>query len=151
MANPTGRGGFRKGKSGNPRGRQMGSRNKATVLVDQLFDEKLFGPDNKAAALIDKAIEMAAVGDTACMRLVFERIAPARKDRPVYFALPDMKEAKDAVAASAAIVSAVAVGELTPSEAAELSKVVDSYARTLQTVELEDRLTKLEKALERAP
>jgi hypothetical protein len=142
---------FRKGESGNPQGRQRGSRNKATVLVDQLFDEKLFGDDNKAAAIIDRAIQMAEGGDTACMRLVFERIAPARKDRPVFFKLPTMAAAKDAVTASAAIVSAVAAGDLTPSEAAELSKVVDSYARTLQTVELEERLTKLEKALERAP
>jgi hypothetical protein len=142
---------FGRGKSGNPKGRAKGSRNRATLLADQLFEDKLFSDDNKAAALIDKAIQMAESGDTACMRLVFERIAPARKDRPVYFALPAMKEGKDAVTASAAIVSAVAVGELTPSEAAELSKVVDSYARTLQTVELEDRLTKLEKALERAP
>jgi hypothetical protein len=96
--------------------------------------------------LIDKAITMAESGDTACMRLVFERIAPARKDRPVHFALPEMKEAKDAVSASAAIVAAVAAGELTPAEAGELAKVVDGYARTLQAVEFEERLSKLEGA-----
>lgn len=89
---------------------------------------------------------MAEGGDTACMRLVFERIAPARKDRPVCFELPKMADAKDAVQASAAIVAPVAVGELTPAEAAELSKVVDSYARTLQAVEFEERLSRLEKA-----
>jgi hypothetical protein len=54
-----------------------------------------------------------------------------------------MQEAKDAVNASTAIVDAVATGELTPMEAAELSKVVDGYARTLQTVEFEERLSKL--------
>ena len=32
---------------------------------------------------------------------------------------------------------------------AELSKVVDSYARVLQAVEFEERLSKLEKALQR--
>jgi hypothetical protein len=58
-----------------------------------------------------------------------------------------MQEAKDAVNASAAIVDAVATGELTPTEPAELCKVVDSYARSLQTVELEERLSKLEKAV----
>jgi hypothetical protein len=55
----------------------------------------------------------------------------------VQFELPAMTEAKDAVNASASIVAAVAGGELTPNEAAELSKVVDSYARTLQAVEFE--------------
>jgi hypothetical protein len=51
------------------------------------------------------------------------------------------------VSALAAIVGAVAAGDLTPAEAAELSKVIDGYARALQAVELEARLTKLEKAI----
>jgi len=71
----------------------------------------------------------------------------AWKDRPVCFELPRMTESKDAASASAAIVAAVAAGELTPMEAAELSKVVDGYARTLQAVEFEERLSKLEKAV----
>jgi hypothetical protein len=73
---------------------------------------------------------------------------PVRKDRPVSFELPNMKEAKDAVRASAAIVAAVAGGDLTPIEAAELSKVIDSYARVLQAAEFEKRISKLEKAVE---
>ena len=43
-----------------------------------------------------------------------------------------------------AIVSGVASGELTPSEASELAKVVESYARTLQAVAFEECLAKLE-------
>jgi hypothetical protein len=38
-----------------------------------------------------------------------------------------MNEAKDAVKASAAMVAAVANGDLTPMEASELGKLVDSY------------------------
>ena len=140
---------FQKGQSGNPNGRAKGSRNRATMLVEQIFDERLFGVDRKADAIISKVIEQAANGDTACIRLCFDRFAPSRKDRPVYFALPKMQEAKDAVHASAVIVDAVATGELTPSEAAELSKVIDSYARVLQSVEFEARLTKLEQATEK--
>jgi predicted neutral ceramidase superfamily lipid hydrolase len=59
-----------------------------------------------------------------------------------------MKEARDAVKASEAIVEAVASGDLTPCEAAELSKVVDGYARSLQAAEFEERISKLEKAVE---
>jgi hypothetical protein len=55
-----------------------------------------------------------------------------------------MREARDALNASMAIVSGVASGELTPSEASELAKVVDSYTRTLQTVAFEERLANLE-------
>jgi hypothetical protein len=136
---------YRKGLSGNPKGRPRGSRGHATLLADALFDKALFGPDKKAEAIIAKAVALAECGDTPCMRLCFERIAPARKDRPVHFELPPMCEAKDAVDASAAIVAAVATGQLTPSEAAELSKIVESYTRVLQAADFEVRLGKIEK------
>ena len=55
-----------------------------------------------------------------------------------------MRGARAALDASAAIVSGVASGELTPSEASELAKVIESYTRTLQAVAFEERLAKLE-------
>jgi len=131
---------FRKGQSGNPSGKPKGCRNATTILFDDLLKDN-------AKDLIEKAIEMAKGGDGPALRLCIDRLAPARKDRPVWFDLPEMNEARDAVNASAAIVAAVAGGDLTPSEAAELSKVVDSYARTLQAAEFEERLLKLEKAI----
>ena len=132
---------FAKGQSGNPTGKPKGCRNATTILFDELLKDN-------AKDLIEKAIEMAKGGDGPALRLCIERLAPARKDRPVWFNLPAMNEAKDAVNASAAIVAAVADGNLTPSEAAELSKVVDSYSRTLQAAEFEERILKLEKAVE---
>jgi len=132
---------FAKGQSGNPSGKPKGCRNATTILFDELLKDN-------AKELIEKAIEMAKGGDGPALRLCIERIAPARKDRPVWFDLPAMNEAGDAVKASAAIVAAVAAGDLTPSEAAELSKVVDGYARTLQAAEFEERISKLEKAVE---
>jgi hypothetical protein len=50
----------------------------------------------------------------------------------------------DTVAAVTAIIDAVADGELTPAEAAELSKVVESFTRTVELVEIDERLSKLE-------
>jgi hypothetical protein len=131
---------FKKGQSGNPSGKPKGCRNTTTILFDELLKDN-------AKDLIEKAIEMAKGGDGPALRLCIERLAPPRKDRPVWFELPEMKVARDAVNASAAIVAAVAAGDLTPSEAAELSKVVDSYARSLQSIEFEERLSKLEKAI----
>src|SRR6516164_11555124 len=119
---------FRKGQSGNPSGKPKGCRNATTILFDELLKAN-------AKDLIEKAIEMAKGGDGPALRLCIERLAPARKDRPVWFDLPEMKEARDAVNASAAIVAAVANGDLTPTEAAELSKLVESYARVLQAIE----------------
>ena len=48
-----------------------------------------------AKELIEKAIEMAKDGDGPALRLCIERRAPARKDRPVWFDLPEMNEARD--------------------------------------------------------
>jgi hypothetical protein len=131
---------FAKGQSGNPSGKPKGCRNATTILFDELLKAN-------AKDLIEKAIEMAKGGDGPALRLCIDRLAPARKDRPVWFDLPEMKEARDAVNASAAIVAAVANGDLTPMEASELGKLIESYARTLQAVEFEARLTKLEKAI----
>ena len=132
---------FSKGQSGNPSGKPKGCRNATTILFDELLKDN-------AKELIEKAIEMAKDGDGPALRLCIDRLAPARKDRPVWFDLPEMKEARDAVNASAAIVAAVANGDLTPMEASELGKLVDSYARTLQAAEFDERISKLEKAVE---
>jgi hypothetical protein len=60
--------------------------------------------------------------------------------------MPRIETVADSVKAAAAIASAVADGELTPMEAAELSKVVDGYTRAVETVDLAARLVRLEQA-----
>src|SRR4051812_17528519 len=110
--------------AGNP-GRPKGTRNKATLAVEMLLD-------GEAETLTRKAVEMALAGDTVAMRLCLERILPPRRDRHVPFALPKLETAADAVKATAAIVDAVAAGELTPSEAAELSKLVESFSKAVE-------------------
>jgi hypothetical protein len=123
---------------GNP-GRPKGARNKTTLAVEMLFD-------GEAETLTRKAIELAKAGDITALRLCLDRIVPVRKDRPVAFALPVLEHASDAVRASGAIAKAVADGDLTPMEAAELSKVVEAYARAIQTTELAARIERLEQA-----
>jgi hypothetical protein len=91
-----------------------------------------------------KVIELAKKGDLVAIRLCLDRIAPPRKDRPIPFSLPTLAKAGDASASLAAIIAGVASGELTPGEAGELSKVVDTYARTLLATDLEARVTSLE-------
>ena len=126
-------GGFQKGQSGNPRGRPMGSRNNATLACEALLE-------GQAQALTQKAVEMALAGDTVALKLCLERIYPARKDRPVTFALPPITSARDAADIAAAVTEAVAAGHLTPSEAAELGKVIEIYVKAYQTAELDDRI-----------
>jgi hypothetical protein len=100
--------------------------------------------DGEAERLTRKAIELAKAGDLTALRICMDRIVPPRKDRPVTFDLPDIETAADAAVASAAIVRAVAVGEVTPIEAAELSKIIQSFATTLQVADFEARIAALE-------
>ena len=48
------------------------------------------------------------------------------------FALPKLEKATDAVKASAAIVEAVAAGDLTPAEASELSRLVEGFTQAVE-------------------
>jgi hypothetical protein len=101
--------------------------------------------DGQANALTQKAIDLALTGDMAALRLCLDRILPPRKDRPVYFTLPEVKSAQDAAALASAVLSAVAVGELTPADAAEVGKLIDSYVKAYETAELAERLERLER------
>jgi len=76
-----------------------------------------------------------------------DRLAPPRRDRPVPFALPKLEQAADAVSATAALIESVAAGELTPSEAGELSKLVEAFTKVLHAQELEERISRLEAAV----
>jgi hypothetical protein len=133
---------FEPGKSGNPAGKPRGTRNKVTMAAEALLD-------GEAESLTRKAIELAKGGDITALRLCLDRIVPVRKDRPVIFQLPKLERAEDAVKASAAIVEAVSSGDLTPAEAAELTKVVEGYARAVEANEFDARLTKLEQVAEK--
>src|SRR5262249_377063 len=109
---------FEKGESGNPAGRQRGSGNRATLLMEGLLADD-------AGAIGRKAIEMAKQGDMAAIRLCMDRLAPAPKGEPVAFELPPLDKPADSVAAAAEIVAAVAAGELAPSEAPGLAQGVE--------------------------
>ena len=57
-----------------------------------------------------------------------------------------MKTVSDAVLGMGALVKAVAEGNLTPTEAAELTRMVQAFAKIIETAEFEERIRKLEAA-----
>ena len=118
-------------------GKPHGTRHKATQAVLALLE-------GEGEALTRKAIEMALAGDGAALRLCIDRIAPPRKDNPVTFPLPRMATARDAAEAAAAVLQAVSMGELTPTEGAPVMALVYSYRRTLEITDLEARVAALE-------
>ena len=124
---------FTEGNSGRPKG----SRNKATIAIESLLHAQ-------AEALTQTSVAKALEGDSVTLRLCMERIAPAPKDQPVSFSLPKMKSALDASEAAGSVLSAVSEGELTPIEATRVTGLIDSYRRTLELTEIEQRLQALE-------
>ena len=95
--------------------------------------------------MTQKAIDLALGGDMAALRLCLDRILPPRKDRPVSFTLPTIDSARDAAAVVSSVLAAVAAGQITPTDAAEVGKLIDSYVKAFETAELADRLERLEK------
>ncbi len=124
---------FTSGNSGRPKG----SRNKKTQAIESLLE-------GQAEALTQTAISKALDGDSMALRLCMERIAPAPKDNPVLFALPQIINASDASKAAGNVLTAVSEGNLTPIEATRVMGLIDSYRRTLELTEIENRLKVLE-------
>jgi hypothetical protein len=128
---------WKPGQSGNPNGRPKGSLNATTRMVQALLD-------GDAESIVTKAIELAKAGDGPVLRAVLERISPARKDAPINLDLPSVESAADAKAASAAVVSAVAAGEITPSEVQSVMSLLSAHRAILETADLEARIAALE-------
>jgi Family of unknown function (DUF5681) len=135
---------FEKGQSGNPAGRPRGALNRATVLAQNLLSER-------AESIAGKVIELAVQGDKTAIRVCMERLVPVIKHQPIAVELPPIEKPADSVEAAASIAAAVAAGELTATEAAQLAKVVDVYVRALDSKGFDERLSKLEKDIGRAP
>ena len=57
-----------------------------------------------------------------------------------------MEGAADAVQANCSLVSAVGRGEITPSEASELSKLIEGYVKSIEIANLESRIARLEQS-----
>lgn len=100
--------------------------------------------DGEAEAMVRTVIEKAKQGDMVALRLCLDRILPPRRERTLQFKMPTLQCAGDAATAMATLTQAVAKGDITASEAAELSKLVESFVRALEASDFDMRLQALE-------
>ena len=126
------------------KGRPQGSRNKAVLALESLLD-------GQAEALTQKAIDAALEGDMAALRLCLDRICPPRKSRPIRITLPPVKTATDVAEAHEAVIDEMSKGEITPDEAHVIGGILEARRRSLETVELEQRIDALESSKEANP
>jgi hypothetical protein len=139
--------GFKPGVSGNPSGRP---KNKLAgfALKSLSATERLLAKNSKGVA--ETVIRLANAGDVGACKLVLERVSPPRKGRLTVFPLAPITSQKDVADALLGLLEATGQGLLTPTEAAELSAVVEKLGRALESSELESRILKLEALAERS-
>jgi hypothetical protein len=82
-------------KAGNP-GRPPGSKNKVTQMVEHLAE-------GQAEQLVQKVLELAQAGDVSCLRMMLDRLWPARKGQPVNVEMPPINSPLDIFPALASI------------------------------------------------
>ena len=130
--------GFQPGQSGNPSGRPQGSRNKATLIAEQLID-------GQAEELVKMCISMAKKGDTTAMKIMMNRLIPPRRDRSIQLALPDVKTPKDVLNVIGTVIKSIGDGKLDADQAKTLAGILEVQRKSIETVEIEERLLALER------
>jgi len=119
-------------------GRRAGSKNRTTLVAEALLE-------GEEAELVRKAIELAKAGDVQMLKFLLDRILP--KERSIRIDLPAVDRAYDALDALAALINAVATGQIAPSEAAALASLIAAYTRVKDSLEVDERLDNIEKHL----
>lgn len=124
------------GQSGNPKGKRPGSgelqRLRASIASD--VPEILAG-----------LVDAAKGGDVQAARLILERILPPVKaiEQAVELQLPD---GGTLTAKACAVLSAAALGDIAPGQAAQLIAALGTLAKISEVDELTQRIEKLEAA-----
>jgi hypothetical protein len=133
---------FQPGTSGNPGGRKVGQKNRATALAEQMLN-------GEAEAVVRALLHSAKNGDTAAAMFVVRRLVPVRHGYPVQIDLPPIASADDLVKALSLIAQQMAEGKLTPEEASQAVNVLEVQRKARETSDLAQRLAELEAFRER--
>ena len=131
---------YKKGCSGNPKGKPKGARNKSTLAAEALLEGSL-------EKICKKVEEEALNGNMQAAKMILERFLPPRKDRAIEIELPPIETFEDVLDTVGFIVNAVGTGKITPSEGELLVRTIESYAKALEIFEFESRLKTVEENL----
>ena len=121
------------GQSGNPNGRPRGS-GQVGALRKQIEDH--------VPEIITAMVAKATEGDAGAARLLLERVLPPIKalQQASPIALPDGSLTEQ----GKAVLSAIGMGDLVPSQGAQILQALGSLAKLVETDELAARIKKLE-------
>jgi hypothetical protein len=129
IANPAGL--YRKGRSGNPKGRPKGAVGSGAGRLRAGARAAAALLDDNAEFIAQEAIELVRARDPVSVRHCLRLILGVRRGQPVELALPAIAAPSDLTAAVAAITGALAEGRLTPDEALACSQMLEGLPRIL--------------------
>ena len=132
---------FKPGQSGNPTGRKPGA-GRVGKLREQL--------EPHANAVIEKTVAMALDGDVSCLRMLLDRLLPAIRNRDEPVRVSGLKPGMGLSEQGAAVVKALAGGQLSPTEANAMMSALSTSAKLAEVEDLAQRVAELEKSLAQA-
>ena len=126
---------FKKGQSGNPKGRPKGVVDRRSRYL-ALIEKRL--PD-----VVNQVVSAALGGDMTACKILLDKILPSVRSTAPVMCLP--QSGKSATEQSSAVIEAMLNGSLAPDQAAAAMSVLVDHARVCELAELETRLVRLER------
>ena len=118
------------------KGRPKGSRNKKTLLAQEILD-------SRGGAVLSRAFDMAEKGDPQLIRTLLPYIMQSKETTPRLGPLP-MGTTSELVQSSESVLSKVALGEISMGDAAKLLAMLEQRRKILEAESFERRLRTLE-------
>jgi hypothetical protein len=123
---------WKKGESGNPAGRPKGSKDRRSQLREMLEDG--------GKEIVELCVQRAREGDSTALTVLMNKLIPNAKGYPV-----TLDTSSNSLAGySRAVISEVAMGQMTPEDASRLLQGLGVAARIEEVEELRQRVEQLE-------
>jgi hypothetical protein len=107
------------------KGRPVGSRNKAKLLLEAMME-------GGAVAVGQKFMELVQNGNVPVMKMYMDRIYPVQRERLVHLDLPEIVTADDVTTAIGIVIKQVALGKITPAEGERMTHLVESQGKVME-------------------
>jgi hypothetical protein len=132
-------------------GRAPGQRNKRTQALLDLVEEGESPCGFALRIMRDDATPIELKVQAAKLAAPYVHPRPQPEPRLVSFTVPEQIQSGDLVVVHETLIRATAAGEIAIEDARDISQMLETHRRLVETVALEERIIALEKAQEARP